>query len=351
MIIDLLDYFPSEEIYVKVKDQKIVLDLLIKNRKYFSNNFIGTVRRGSGINLAELQKIMNQKEINKIVTHTKIGRFGKHLKIPLKFKIDENWFYISELIRTDGHISKDFIETKITNKDKGILDEFERFCKTIKIKYLRKDKELNYYKYRVFNTTLGQIFNTIFKIPVENKSKNAYVPEWMKNAEENLLSKALQGAFDGDGGIQFGKDSSKTRRIRFNTGSLQYAKDVRECLDKFKINSTLFKDPRKGKNVYYVQISKKKHMEIFRQKIGFLHAHKNEKLKKLLDSYGKYYHLDEFEKIVKKLLEDEGKLTITQIAFLANRKMSTISEQISKLENKGVVNTKRIGTKRVISVA
>lgn len=99
MIIDLLNYFSPEEIYIKTRDQKLVLDLLIENRSKFSKSFINTVRQNSCISLGGLQKVMKRDEIDSIVTNIKIGRFGKYLKLPLKIELDENWFYMSELMK------------------------------------------------------------------------------------------------------------------------------------------------------------------------------------------------------------------------------------------------------------
>jgi len=288
--------------------------------------------------------ISDLNKINDITYATKIGRYGKFVNLPLKFKLTNNWFYISELIRTDGHISKDFLELKLTNNDKKLLIKFENFCKTLGITYVRKERD----RYRIFNRTLSLILSKIFEIQAGNKSLNVYLPKWIKNLNNSVLSFSLRGAFDGDGTVQ---DSSHgTRRVRLSTGSLKYSEDIRECLQKFDIKSSVFRDSRKDRNVWYVEISDKVNLTKFCQRIGFLQVDRSKKLKNLLSSY-RNYSLEEFRKIIDDTLQINDKLTIIQISKILNRAPSTVSDQITKLENNKFVKTERIGNKRYTSLA
>lgn len=317
MEINLTKFFNKDEIFIEIKDGKRGKLSLLKDA---------------------------YPNINDVIKSVRIGRFGKYLSIPLTFNITNDWLYISELIRTDGHVSANFLETKLTNNDMELLKKFEEFCRSLGINYIRKEKD----RYRVFNKTLSLILNKIFEIQAGNKSLNIYLPKLIKSLDNPLLSFTLRGAFDGDGTVQNSKDG--TRRIRLNTGSKRYAEDIQECLLEFDINSSVFKDPREGKNVWYVEISDKVSLTRFRQEIGFLQLKRAKKLNELLETYSSY-PIEEFKAIVEDLLQVNNKMTITQIAKTVNRSLSTVSDQIIKLENSGIVKTERVGNKKFVKLS
>ena len=342
--INLLDYFPIEQIYVKIRNYEEFFRQAFKIRSKLPRTFIQQLRSKRGFKLTHLQFLIKKiDQINDIVTHVKIGRYGKFIKLPLKFRLNEEWFYISELIRTDGHISSNFVETKLTNNDMTLLSKFENFCKSLEIVHIRKERD----RYRVFNVTLALILNKLFEIQAGNKSLETYFPTWMKQTDKTLISSALSGAFDGDGSVQH--DKHGIRRVRLNTGSFRYAKDIQECLSKFNIVSSVFKDPREGRNVWYVQVSDKLSLIKFKENIGFLQPERAKKLRELIASYQRF-PIEEFETKIHELLRINKKLTISQIAKLMKRSPTTISEQITKLESRKAVKTERIGNKRLVEL-
>jgi len=321
LLIDVEKYFPKERIYIRTKN--------IKSTKII--------------------RVPNQSEVNlkKEVIAFRIDKFGKFLYLPLKFEPDKEWFYISELLRTDGHISKDLVEIKLTNTSKILKRKFIDFCKRLKITYIREE----YDRIRIFNKTLAYILVKIFGIQSGNKTFTVFMPKWMKKSKRKLLASALQGAFDGDGCVQLtlskNKRSGPTRRIRLYGASTKYLQDVQELLSRFDIASEIFKDPRPNKT-YFLQITKRNSILNFYNKIGFLHKKRKQKLQKVANSYGNYYFLDEFENKIKRLLFLSSPLTITNIANKLNRKISTVSEQITKLEKRGLIKIVKSRTKKLV---
>ncbi len=310
--IELKDYFPNSSFYVKTK--------------------------------AGERKLIDKLNKEDIVESIRFGNFGKYLKMKETLKIDENWVYISELLRTDGHITKDMREVKLTNKNLVILEKFEKFCKSLGISYIRKDREDSYYRFRVFNRVLAKILIEVFGIKQGNKSLDTKLPEWMKELHPYFTCYLLGGAFDGDGGLQFSKT---TRRLRYSTGSAEYAKGLQEMLKKIGITSTLFRDPRKNKNVYYVQVSKKKDLTRFYKKVKFFHDLKSRKLKDIVESY-KNFSIEEIETEIKSILEKSKSIHISELSRKLRRSTSTISAQVRKLEEMGKLKTKKIGNKKMI---
>ena len=57
----------------------------------------------------------------------KINKSGKYVKIGPYLKIDEKWVYISELIKGDGHITKNLWYITFVNQDKGLIKYVKEF--------------------------------------------------------------------------------------------------------------------------------------------------------------------------------------------------------------------------------
>ncbi|MBS3067329.1 ArsR family transcriptional regulator [Candidatus Micrarchaeota archaeon] len=324
MKIDIRKYFGEDEIYVKHPTQK------------------------RGISISELRKRRPNIPIENICGFH-ISRYGKPILLPLIFEIHKEWFYVSELLRTDGHISKNFDRVKLTSITNLLKEKVISLFSNYGISYIR-NKE--YDRIEIFNRTLALIMSKVFGIQAGNKTFTCYMPEWMKNANLGLLAYALRGAFDGDGCVQLTKrkdnaTSGHTRRIRLYGASTKYLDDLRYCLLRFGINSRIFKDPRENKT-YFLQISRRDDIVRFSNSIGFLHPKRKKLLAEVVASYKNYYFLADFENVVIKILKEKESLTVSQLSALVKRTPSTVSEQITKLEKQRKVKTKMVGVRRFI---
>ncbi len=322
MMIDITNYFNEDEVYVKPW-------------------------KGQGTKLALFKRGHSKQRIEDI-NGFHIGRFGKYVRLPLAFEIDKDWFYISELLRTDGHITRRMDVIKLTSVTAELKRNFKSFFKKCGIVHFRENV---HDRIEIHSKTLALIFVRIFQIPVGNKTFKCRMPRWMKDANLGLLSCALRGAFDGDGCVQLTlrKNRGHTRRIRLYGASIGYLKDIQESLLRFAINSRIFKDPRENKT-YYLQISKRDDILRYAQNIGFYHPRRKDTLSRLVTSYRNYYFLSNFEAVATKILREKGPLTIHDLSKEVNRKDSTVSEQVTRLEKQGKLKTKRIGVRRLVSI-
>jgi hypothetical protein len=320
----------------------------IKLDKYFSKNEIYVKASTSGaMPLYRAIKITPKFSIE-MIREFRIGRYGRYVRIPLIFEVSGEWFYLSELLRTDGHISKNLDRIKLTNNSQFLKSKFKNILKKHGVLHFR---EKEYDRIQVFGKTLAWVFVRVFKIPAGNKTFICRMPGWMRCANVKLLACALRGAFDGDGCVQLsnGKSGGPTRRIRLYGASVGYLKDIQESLSRFHIGSSIFKDPRKNRT-YFLQISKREDILRYAKNIGFHHPKRKKALKKVVSSYGDYHFIGDFERIIRDLVKKNGPLSIKELAEEVNRRESTVSEQITKLEKQGKVKTKRVGVRRIVSI-
>ncbi len=279
----------------------------------------------------------------------RFGRFGGYLALPLKFEIDDDWLYISELLRTDGHISRNLDRIKLTNKDEVLISKFEEFASKLKVGYVRKIKEGNCYRLFIFNKTLCKVFVRVFGFTPGSKAAFAGFPEWMKNLSPEKTAVCLMGAFDGDGCVQHtvkvrGKNGG-TRRVRLYGISKQYMEDVKFLLLKLGINSSIFKDPRENRT-WFVQISRKNDILLFHSLVGF----NQQKRKSMLEEISKTYRnrtILEFEQAAVSILEKEGPLHLTKLAEKLGRRPTSVSDQLDRLKSARIVE-RRLGNKRML---
>ena len=100
------------------------LDIPIKNLSRYRN-----CSRSFPINLfkrlREYQKLNVKTFQDKI--EIKINNCGKYIKIGPFLKVDDEWVYVSELIKGDGHIPSNFWYVSFVNKDKGLVNFVTNF--------------------------------------------------------------------------------------------------------------------------------------------------------------------------------------------------------------------------------
>lgn len=174
--------------------------------------------------------------------------------------IDADLFYLAGVMIGDGHLSNN---VKWKNQDNSldyamivysdnrvfldlILDIFKNKTQT-KTKLLT-NKNLFYISVR--NKKLYYTFNSYFGIPNGKKSDKVLIKEDLKTNEN--LKYLLAGLFDTDGGF-------RRNSIGYCSASEKITLDIKECLSKFKINSTTERWLNKKYNKYYygLVISKK----------------------------------------------------------------------------------------------
>lgn len=89
----------------------------------------------------------------------------------------------------------------------------------------------------IFNITLNNILNNIFKIPQGNKSKNIFIPEIIKNSPLDILKEVISAVLASESTI-----AVKNKFISLTSLSENYLRDFKEILLKFNITSKINKN-------------------------------------------------------------------------------------------------------------
>lgn len=234
------------------------------------NNFILLTK----IDLDELQ--------NKI--EFKISKSGNYLKIGPLIDIDQDWIYIGELIKGDGHIPQNFWNITFVNNNKTLINHVRDFFKLLGIKQsqitLIKREDANFLIIR--SSVLAHIFNKILDVPIGKKNE-LNIPDFVL-FNITLGIAAVRGAFDAEGSVTF----HGSRRISITSNSEQWLLQLKQILESLRISSTIFNDKSKiEKPIYRLLIHHRTNLERFLKIINPLHTKRKERLKEILDNYTK----------------------------------------------------------------
>lgn len=116
-----------------------------------------------------VQKLNPQQLQEKI--EFKINNTGKYLRIGPIIKLNEEWIYISELIKGDGHITPNYWYITFVNKDEGLIKHVKDFFISLGIKkgqfHEIKREDANFLIIR--SSLLAYIFNNILDVPTGRK--------------------------------------------------------------------------------------------------------------------------------------------------------------------------------------
>lgn len=269
-------------------------------------------------------------DIESYVEGIKASRYCKYA-IALKFpiQVNEDWAYLSEIIRTDGHINcrKQII---IVNTDFGVIDQVKRSLLQIGIPieqvkiYHRRGGTLNLV---VPNITLGFFFHSFFEIQIGNKSGNTYLPSLIKESPISVVCASLKGIFDGDGDCYI-----RGKQIGLRSKSERYLHDVQQLLKRLGIDSHIHHD--KGRR--RLRISHENNLRKFYEQIGFAHTKRGQNLAKILSSYK--LHMLPYRKakrVVLQTVAELGSCTRFEIAKQIQRHPSGVKnylKELSKME-------------------
>src|SRR3989344_2882519 len=87
---------------------------------YLLNNLISVIK-------VDTRKLQNKIEI-------KIDKSGKYLKIGPFIEVNEEWVYVGELIKGDGHILKNFWNITFVNNNKILINHVKKFFLSLGLK-------------------------------------------------------------------------------------------------------------------------------------------------------------------------------------------------------------------------
>jgi hypothetical protein len=176
----------------------------------------------------------------------RIGNCGTPLSLGPTLTIDEDFVYVSELIRCDGHIPKNLWSIVFVNKEPSLISFVRRFFEKFGLK--RDNMSLAVYKgvnfLRVYSLLFAWILHRVFGVPLGKKG-DMKVPPFVLSSPR-LSAAAVRAAFDAEGNVQTRTAEHKTtpRRVVITNISKSYVKCLRKAMRSLSINSRIYTERR-----------------------------------------------------------------------------------------------------------
>ncbi|MDP4145046.1 MAG: LAGLIDADG family homing endonuclease [Bacillota bacterium] len=184
--------------------------------------------------------------------------------------------YILGLIYSDGCLSFDKhthrYRITVSMNDYELIKKLKDIMTPCKSIYKYKHPKGTEYTYSVVSTNPYDIDFLKSCGIIERKSKTISFP----NLPVGFISHFIRGYFDGDGSVFKSTTNTYYKNnirqytytfVRFTTGSIKFAYQLRCIFKKYGIKATVVKDCRKNYHCWYVNIYKKKDVTIFYKEI------------------------------------------------------------------------------------
>ncbi len=254
------------DIKYKIDLSKInILREIIPKLKYSRNYCQLTTSLTKGITPISL---VNKTNENKISIKSHKGKNFISFPIKLNSELAEFLGYCFG----DGHLEPNYIE--ITSEDKEILDRISLLSNKLfslnPTFTLDKRTEKTQHA-RICSTTLVEILNKIFNLPIGKKGKHLRIPKQIQKSSNEIIEKFLRAYFDCDA-----YSADNTRNIELCSESKEMIIDVSYLLKRFGIVSSISKKVVDGVFYWRLYISGR-YSEIYAEKIGFIVPHKKDR--------------------------------------------------------------------------
>ncbi len=269
--------FKHKKILDALKISRMTLERILKKENYWCN--LKTI-----INLGELLKI-NESEIKRNILQIKSkNSFPIVLK---KIQISKALARIFGHILGDGGIHLIKGEGKYrafyVNNNEKLLDCFKKdILQTfgeVKIYFRRREKRGDEIW---LPSTIGYF---LYLLLAYDKNIEKRVPKIIGESKSDCLKGAfLQAIYDDDGFLY-----PKKKMVVIAFHKINLLKDIKKLISDLKIksNKILTHNSKKRSQMHYFSITGKANIEMFKEKVNFLHPIKKEKLNLLLKSYKK----------------------------------------------------------------
>ncbi len=291
----------------------------------------------SGLRLCDFQ--------DKIII--KVGKRGNKIKIGPYLTIDQNWIYISELIRGDGSLvvgNNNSYKTCFTNKDLLLIKYVKDFFLNLGI----EDRSIGIYDHArnpdvknlvVHSETISYFLNSFFSIPFGYK-ENIFLPKFIYLNKDFMLS-AIRGIFDAEGSVQNEKIKGRnTRKVIIAMKDKEYMLSIQKILKKFNINSRFYKD--KDKEMHRIVIGSRESIIRFYRKVKPLNVDKRRKLIDLVKSYkdSRWLSFNEIIPVILKCLSQGNKKNL-EIVRQTNLSSVRLQWHLKRARQIGYIEVKK----------
>jgi len=284
------------------------------------NNF-----RGSGININVFNHLLKKTNNFNSKWDPKnsyiVSKSRKHV-LPATIVIDDYWLRFFGLFIAEGCIQERY--SVIANISPNIRQFIKDFLsKKIKMPYLIRPSG----DFQISSSLLTKVLN----LTCGKKAINKHLPNFWPNIEKNQLGTLLQAYYDGDGTV------SKSGEIIATTKSKKLASDLMYSLLKLGIWARTKKKWKKATNskhyggyYYFISLSGKKNLQLFKKYINFSLKHKSDRLNKFLNKKSNT-NVDVIPNIGKQLLWLRTELNLYQIDVVKNSLIGR--SELSQIEN------------------
>ncbi|MDA4135062.1 MAG: LAGLIDADG family homing endonuclease, partial [Thaumarchaeota archaeon] len=284
------------------------------------------IARFPNANFAELQgRIM-----------TRAGKNGNRLSVGPGLLVDEEFVYISELIRCDGHLPRSLQYAVFVNKENVLIARVKDFLERLGLKKdsMSVSKQKDVYFLRIHSRLFTLILHTVFGIP-SGKKADMKVRQFVLGSAP-LAAAMVRAAFDAEGSVS-GVSADGTpgsRRITISSISKGYLKCVQGALGSFSISSRIYFEDRMPRGIYRLVIYHQDNLRKFADIIKPFHPKRSAKLARILETYHKE-RIPELSLRIKILRSIElGNTTRRQIALSLGLSHSRVGNQLYKLRKR-----------------
>ncbi|MFH0906191.1 MAG: LAGLIDADG family homing endonuclease [archaeon] len=283
--------------------QKQLADKLDLTPTTISSYEIGKIN----INREVLKKLCNYLEIDYLKFLKNYTKETIFTNINLPNILDSLFAQFLGYYAGDGNWEEDRITFSENNKDVA-LSYKERFDKYFAINSsLRFRENKNYYQLRFTSRPLVRLISEeFFEI---KKAKDTIIPSKILCSKPIVIAGFLKGLFDAEGYV------SKSRKsIGFAVNNKILAQQIQLTLLRFSILSSFNeydnrRNPYTKNHRFTIDITEKKSLEIFKEKIGFTSAKKSELLNLILKTKSNMERSRQIlvsGKIIREIIEDCG---------------------------------------------
>lgn len=294
MNFNILQYLP-ENTKIKLKNEALkelfcqktlteyskVLGISLKNASRYRNG-------SRAISLALLNRLLDlsKLDISRLQNNIqlKIGATGGFIKIGPFIEINEDWVYISELLKGDGHITSNLWYIAFVNNNKTLIDYVKNFFISLGLDkkhiFLYKRADADFLTIR--SSLLAFLLNRLLDVPTGKKHEINIKDFVLENKEFGIA--AVRGAFDAEGSVTF----TGSRRISITSNSITWINKLRDILNNLRIKSTFFREEKnREKPIYRLFIYHISNLRRFNEVIKPLHSNRKRKLNDIVENYTK----------------------------------------------------------------
>jgi len=301
------------------------------------------IRQERSMPLRVLQRLLKAARAGPAELHGKIkmriGNCGTRLSLGPTLTIDEEFVYVAELIRCDGHIPKNLWSIVFVNKEPRLISVVRRFFEKFGLR--RNNMNLAVYRgvnfLRVYSRLFALILHRVFRIPLGKKG-DMRVPGFVLSSP-HLAAAAVRAGFDAEGNVQTRTAENKAtpRRVVITNISKSYLKCLRRAMHSLSIESRIYTEKRLAGVIYRLVVYHQENLRRFALIIRPLHPKRAIKLAALLETYRKdrIPELSLRTKILRSI--QRGNATRKQIASDLNLSLSRVGNQLYRLREQNLI--------------